>query len=594
MRKKICTVVMIVLLLNCIACTPKAGSSTAEMSKDTVFFNPSAYRWDAKEHTLFSGTDIVCQSDEILQVRRIVPAGNMLVLLYIPIGGETMLGVVKDGTLQELPLTFDQYIVDIGCGNGSAIGLWLDEDHVSTIAELNVDNPTSIKTLYQFNYIPLLAFCLDEENVYLATDLYISRLKGDYEIETLGYKQVEGEELFLSREGENLVLQSLDDPSETQTLSLKQGPLPTKTIQVWGESMGEEIFRSALKAFYAKHAQYVLQFSDYSNEGAQQMLVDLASGSSRYDLYCITNSPGYLYDLDRLINGGYFAPFAEGSEAQQAVLRMFPDLQAQMTGKEGVCALPFSASIHCLEYFPENYNEAEYGPIQAYDSWDELLDTLPLDADTGLRLLNLLFQQHMLSADTADFGFTNEHFAKTLTLMRRGLQAGAGIGYELPYSISSPYVPYLRYSDTQIEFEPVEVYPLPTLDEQGRYSYTYFALAVNPKAEHFQEAMDFVNIVAAETKELANLPADESRSQRALQALCFADEDIIQWVSGGGDNAMRWKELQTRLTACKHTWFQTSFHMDILPLLQNGSLTDEDCMRLLQEKWEMYQKERAS
>ena len=58
-------------------------------------------------------------------------------------------------------------------------------------------------------------------------------------------------------------------------------------------------------------------------------------------------------------------------------------------------------------------------------------------------------------------------------------------------------------------------------------------------------------------------------------------------------NLERWLQLQERLRPVRHGSFQTTFHLDFLPRLQDGALSAEQCAKELQARWEMYQKERG-
>ena len=196
----------------------------------------------------------------------------------------------------------------------------------------------------------------------------------------------------------------------------------------------------------------------------------------------------------------------------------------------------------------------------------------------------------MLSAEEPGFTFDCPEFVALLELAIEALQGGQNS----MVFMNAPYQTAVRDIDGNVDYY-LERYffPLPTLDAEGRQAYSYQMFAVNPNGENLEAAMDLVDVLAREMLSIGEAEGFE-RGPKGHASLCFQDPALLSVALGEDEgNVNRWLQLQERLRPVRHTSFQTTFHLDFLPRLQDGALSAEQCAKELQARWEMYKKERG-
>ena len=196
----------------------------------------------------------------------------------------------------------------------------------------------------------------------------------------------------------------------------------------------------------------------------------------------------------------------------------------------------------------------------------------------------------MLGAEEPGFTFDCPEFVALLELAipAMGKESNRALGMATPNQTAdfNREGEILRLHDRRF-------YPLPTADAQGRDAFSYNMLAVNPNGENLEAAMDLVDAIAQELLSLELTQLEDIR-RGAMASLCFQDPALLSVALGEDEgNLERWLQLQERLRPVRHTSFQTTFHLDFLPRLQDGALSAEQCAEELQARWEMYKKERG-
>ena len=584
---------LLALALPLSGCAPSQTAGTDAGGERAALFDPSAYRWDRQTSTLYQtaeGEETALLVDEgISTVEKILPMEGGLGLLYFPVSGQVSVGFLRDGRLEKAALPAGYMVEDIGADADGGLGVRvMNAEHGCAILRVR-PGTSEAETLYSFPYTEYAAFCLVGDNVFLADSAYVWRAPAAAEEERIALTgSWEGELRLLPVDG-SLWLCSQD--AEAREIRQDAPALETTPLKILGSDEGEWIssfFYGADAKFAQKSPTYHLEFVDRGEDDA--FLTEIASGSGVYDLYCLTNSPGYLYDLDSL-SFGLFAPLEELESVRQVKEKLFDNLREELSWEGSLRGLPISTNVYGLQYEIEDirgnraYKVEIEGPPRAFATWEELQQTYHQE-----NILFSMLEQYMLGAEEPGFTFDCPEFVALLELAIEALQGGQNS----MVFMNAPYQTAVRDFDGNVDYY-LERYffPLPTLDAEGRQVYTYRMLAVNPNGENLEAAMDFVDVLARELLSIGEAEGFE-RTQKRYASLCFQDPALLSVALGEDEgNVNRWLELQERLRPVRHTSFQTTFHLDFLPRLQDGALSAEQCAKELQARWEMYQKERG-
>ena len=590
---------LLALALPLSGCAPSQTAGTAETAgtdaggERAALFDPSAYRWDRQTSTLYQtaeGEETALLVDEgISTVEKILPMEGGLGLLYFPVHGYVSVGFLRDGQLEKAALPAGYMVEDIGADADGGLGVRvMSAKHGYAILRVRPGTPET-ETLYSFPYTEYAAFCLVGDTVFLADSAYVWRAPAAAEEERIAFTgSWEGELRLLPVDG-SLWLCSQD--AAAREIRQDAPALETTPLRILGDEDGawlSTFYYGADAKFAQKRPTYHLEFVDRGEGDA--FLTEIAAGSGMYDLYFLTNSPGYLYDLDSL-SFGLFAPLEELESVRQVKEKLFDNLREELSWEGSLRGLPVATDARGLQYEIEDikgnraYKVEIEGPPRAFASWEELQQTYHQE-----NISAILLEQYMLGAEEPGFTFDCPEFVALLELAIEALQGGQNS----MVSVDAPSQVAVRDIDGNVDYY-LERYffPLPTLDAEGRQVYTYQMFAVNPNGENLEAAMDFVDVLARELLSIGEAEGFE-RTQKRYASLCFQDPALLSVALGEDEgNVNRWLELQERLRPVRHTSFQTTFHLDFLPRLQDGALSAEQCAKELQARWEMYKKERG-
>ena len=590
---------LLALALPLSGCAPSQTAGTAETpeaeagGERAALFDPSAYRWDRQTSTLYQtaeGEETALLVDEgISTVEKILPMEGGLGLLYFPVSGQVSVGFLRDGRLEKAALPAGYMVEDIGADADGGLGVRvMSAKHGYAILRVRPGTPET-ETLYSFPYTEYAAFCLVGDTVFLADSAYVWRAPAAAEEERIAFTgSWEGELRLLPVDG-SLWLCSQD--AAAREIRQDAPALETTPLRILGDEDGawlSTFYYGADAKFAQKRPTYHLEFVDRGEDDA--FLTEIASGSGMYDLYFLTNSPSSLYDLDSL-SFGLFAPLEELESVRQVKEKLFDNLREELSWEGSLRGLPISTNAYGLQYEIEDikgnraYKVEIEGPPRAFASWEELQETY-----RQVNIHTILLEQYMLGAEEPGFTFDCPEFVALLEL---AIEAMQGERNSMVFMASPFQAPSLDI-DGNVEFYFERYFfPLPTLDAEGRQVYTYRMLAVNPNGENLEAAMDFVDVLAQELLSIGEAEGFE-RAKRRYASLCFQDPALLSVALGEDEgNLERWLQLQERLRPVRHTSFQTTFHLDFLPRLQDGALSAEQCAKELQARWEMYQKERG-
>ena len=592
---------LLALALPLSGCAPSQTAGTAETAgtdaggERAALFDPSAYRWDRQTSTLYQTAEgeetALLVDEEIGSVEKILPMEGGLGLLYFPVHGYVSVGFLRDGRLEKAELPAGYMVEDIGADADGGLGVRvrvMGGEHGCAILRVRPGTPEA-ETLYSFPYTEYAAFCLVGDNVFLADKAYVWRAPAAAEEERIALTgSWEGELRLLPVDG-SLWLCSQDAAArEIRQDAPALETTPLKILSNDPEEMASSSFLGAPAAFARAFPQYHLEFV-HVNAG-DKFLTEIAAGSGVYDLYFLTNSPGYLYDLDSL-SFGLFAPLEELESVRQVKEKLFDNLREELSWEGSLRGLPISTNVYGLQYEIEDirgnraYKVEIEGPPRAFASWEELQQTYHQE-----NILFRMLEQYMLGAEEPGFTFDCPEFVALLELAIEALQGGQNS----MVFMNAPYQTAVRDFDGNVDYY-LERYffPLPTLDAEGRQVYTYQMFAVNPNGENLEAAMDLVDVLAREMLSIGEAEGFE-RANKSYASLCFQDPALLSVALGEDEgNVNRWLELQEKLRPVRHTSFQTTFHLDFLPRLQDGALSAEQCAKELQARWEMYKKERG-
>ena len=590
---------LLALALPLSGCAPSQTAGTAETpeaeagGERAALFDPSAYRWDRQTSTLYQTAEgeetALLVDEEIGSVEKILPMEGGLGLLYFPVHGYVSVGFLRDGRLEKAELPAGYMVEDIGADADGGLGVRvMNAEHGCAILRVRPGTPEA-ETLYSFPYTEYAAFCLVGDNVFLADSAYVWRAPAAAEEERIALTgSWEGELRLLPVDG-SLWLCSQD--AAAREIRQDAPALETTPLKILGTDEGEWIssfFYGADAKFAQKRPTYHLEFVDRGEDDA--FLTEIASGSGVYDLYCLTNSPGYLYDLDSL-SFGLLAPLEELESVRQVKEKLFDNLREELSWEGSLRGLPISTNAYGLQYEIEDimgnraYKVEIEGPPRAFATWEELQQTYHQE-----NILFSMLEQYMLGAEKPGFTFDCPEFVALLELAVEALQGGQNS----MVSMRAPSQVAVLNMDGNVDYY-LERYffPLPTLDAEGRQVYTYRMLAVNPNGENLEAAMDLVDVLARELLSIGGVEGFE-RAKRSYASLCFQDPALLSVAVGEDEgNLERWLQLQEKLRPVRHGSFQTTFYLDFLPRLQDGALSAEQCAKELQARWEMYQKERG-
>ena len=590
---------LLALALPLSGCAPSQTAGTAETpeaeagGERAALFDPSAYRWDRQTSTLYQtaeGEETALLVDEgISTVEKILPMEGGLGLLYFPVSGQVSVGFLRDGRLEKAALPAGYMVEDIGADADGGLGVRvMSAKHGYAILRVRPGTPET-ETLYSFPYTEYAAFCLAGDTVFLADKAYVWRAPAAAEEERIALTgSWEGELSLLPVDG-SLWLCSQD--AAAREIRQDAPALETTPLRILGAKDGawlSTFYYGADAKFAQKRPTYHLEFVDRGEGDA--FLTEIAAGSGMYDLYFLTNSPGYLYDLDSL-SFGLFAPLEELESVRQVKEKLFDNLREELSWEGSLRGLPVATDARGLQYEIEDimgnraYKVEIEGPPRAFASWEELQQTYHQE-----NISAILLEQYMLSAEEPGFTFDCPEFVALLELAIEALQGGQNS----MVFMNAPYQTAVRDIDGNVDYY-LERYffPLPTLDAEGRQAYSYQMFAVNPNGENLEAAMDLVDVLAREMLSIGEAEGFE-RGPKCYASLCFQDPALLSVAVGEDEgNLERWLQLQERLRPVRHTSFQTTFHLDFLPRLQDGALSAEQCAEELQARWEMYKKERG-
>ncbi len=591
---------LLALALPLSGCAPSETAGTAETAgtdaggERAALFDPSAYRWDRQTSTLYQTAEgeetALLVDEEIGSVEKILPMEGGLGLLYFPVHGYVSVGFLRDGRLEKAALPAGYMVEDIGADADGGLGVRvMGGEHGCAILRVR-PGTSETETLYSFPYTEYAAFCLVGDNVFLADKAYVWRAPAAAEEERIALTgSWEGELRLLPVDG-SLWLCSQD--AEAREIRQDAPALETTPLKILSndpEEMASPSFLGAPAAFARAFPQYHLEFV-HVNAG-DKFLTEIAAGSGVYDLYFLTNSPGYLYDLDSL-SFGLFAPLEELESVRRVKEKLFDNLREELSLEGSLRGLPVGVGVWALCYNLEDvslpgihYSEEIYGPPRAFATWQELQESFP-QGDIHSLLLN----QYMLGAEEPGFTFDCPEFVALLELAipAMGKESNRALGMATPHQTAD----FNREGEI-LRLHDCRFYPLPTADAQGRDAFSYNMLAVNPNGENLEAAMGLVDAMAQELLSLEPTQLEDIR-RGAMASLCFQDPALLSVALGEDEgNLERWLQLQERLRPVRHTSFQTTFHLDFLPRLQDGALSAEQCAKELQARWEMYKKERG-
>lgn len=410
-------------------------------------------------------------------------------------------------------------------------------------------------------------------------------------------------------------------PSAPAATAMVEMPVQTEPLVIL--TVGADSFRTCAQAF-TEQTGVELRFPEASNAAFEQMLVDLAAGKSTYDIVDVDNALGSLYTMDSLLDKGYFLPLTEASSVEKAVGAMLPLLQQLVTREGTIYALPHFVRFKVLGYRSELYEALETGKLQQYNrgalspvmdsqleqippqqefaSWEELLKSGFLDAQSGELACNAMLEQYMLRCQQEGFTFDSREFVHTLEQMKAGkLAAGGAPGDALYLGIGG--VARMTQgeadggdeSDWRIECD--AYYPIPTLDGQAGIPMSYGVLAINAFTDQAEDALRFLDIAAERGLRGAQEedPMDfDNRYGMPETAACYTDEAHLL-ISTGMDpeNQARWRAMQERLEPIQDAGFLTSFYVEIFPQYLDGAISAKQCAAMTQERYRMYKLEQG-
>lgn len=390
-------------------------------------------------------------------------------------------------------------------------------------------------------------------------------------------------------------------------------------------SADEDLMSAYAKAAYEQYGVQVTR-AEWSNEADEQMLLDFAAGKATFDVVCVSNALGFLYTSDGLIDRGYFSPLSGVAQVEKSVSHMLPVLQDCVTRDGIIYALPYIARTKVLRYDHELYDakadedtaryHARTGQTvttswlqqipdqQAYETWEELLNTAMLKYGWGDAASNAILEQYILSADAEDFSFDTESFRDALALMKTA-DTMKGPTTAAPAKIDINSFAYYTEdwfsegANREIVMECDNVYAPPTIDAQDRLAMAYSVLAINAFSAKQEEALRFLECAAD-----IGLNGDGTEEGEELGAIlqygspdtaaCYTDEAHIRTIAGNDpENQQRWRELTQRLAPITNTGYLTAFYLEIYPMYRDGAITAEQCARMTQERYEMYRAEQG-